>query len=361
MKVGFLIGNMSNTGGTERVLSLVANGLVKRGLEVSVISLWGNGRPGFFLDNSIKCSYLNETYPKGIKCHLRNICSLFRIVKKEHFTILVDVDVILIFYTLPIRLLKRGIKSVSWEHFNFYYVFRKNNRIRRIAMRLAAWTADAFVVLSKEDEGYYRKNLGLKKKLYQIYNPNTYENVVLHGSKQKMVFAAGRLTKAKGFDLLLRSWKLVEDDFPDWKLCIAGDGEEKSPLEQQMRELGLKNVIFIGNVSNIEEYYEKTSLFVLPSRNEGFGMVLIEAMAYGNPVVSFDCKAGPKEIISDGKDGFLVPMGDEVLFAERMQCLMRSEKLRMEMGMHAKEDTKRFGLDGILGHWEELLCTLSER
>lgn len=225
-------------------------------------------------------------------------------------------------------------------------------------MGLAAAFSDVLLVLSKEDMGYYKSNLKVRARLCQIYNPNTYEGIVSHKPREKLVFAAGRLTKAKGFDYLLKSWQLLEKDFPDWKLCIAGSGEEEERLLSMKRQMNLRLLEFVGNVKDIEAYYERAAFFVLPSRNEGFGMVLIEAMAYGIPVVSFSCKAGPKDIITDGEDGFLVSTGDYRSFADKMRCLMESQELREQMGRKAKESTGRFRVEGILKQWEELLESL---
>lgn len=358
MKIGFVIGNMSNTGGTERVLQLIANGLNKRGYQVVVISMWGNKELVFPLDKQIKRYRLAKEYPKGIGRNLKNIISLYQIVKKEQITVLVDVDLILTFYSLPVKICCPGLKTISWEHFNYYYQFRKNNRIRRLAMRMAARFSDVILVLSKEDKAYYSNHLNIRGRLCQIYNPNTYEQTVNDKQEEKMIFAAGRLTKAKGFDYLLQSWELLEKDFPDWKLCIAGAGEEKAALLKSKRDKGLESVDFIGSVSDIESYYERTAFFVLPSRNEGFGMVLIEAMAYGKPVVSFACKAGPRDIITDGEDGFLVSTGDYRQFASKMRLLMESEELRKTMGAKAKKSTRRFDIEGILDQWEDLLETM---
>ncbi len=357
-KLGFVIGNMSHSGGTERVLSILANGLVKRGYPIVIISMWGEKETTFPCSCRIKRYRLSKEYPKGLKENLKNIISLFQIVKKEKISILVDVDLILTFYSLPLKMCMPGLKRISWEHFNYYYQFRKNNRIRRAAMGLAAAFSDVVLVLSGEDQEYYKEHLKIRGRLCQIYNPNTYEEVEVQKPKEKLVFAAGRLTRAKGFDYLLKSWQLLEKDFPEWKLCIAGEGEDEAALLHMKQQMNLKTVEFIGNVENIEAYYEKAALFVLPSRNEGFGMVLIEAMAYENPVVSFSCKAGPKDIITDGKDGFLVPTGDFKGFASKMRCLMENKELREEMGKKAKESTKRFQVEGILDKWEELLESL---
>ncbi|MDE5779717.1 MAG: glycosyltransferase family 4 protein [Lachnospiraceae bacterium] len=355
MKIGFLIGNMSHTGGTERVLQLIANGLNQRGYQIVVISMWGKKELAFPLNKQIKRYRLAVEYPKGIEKNLKNIVSLYQIVKKEQITVLIDVDLILTFYSLPVKLCLPELRRISWEHFNYYYQFRKNNRIRRLAMRMAARFSDVVLVLSKEDKSYYSNHLNIHGRLCQIYNPNTYEGVVGGKTETKMVFAAGRLTKAKGFDYLLQSWELLEQDFPDWKLVIAGDGEEKEALLRSKREKKLKSVDFIGCVADIESYYKKAAFFVLPSRNEGFGMVLIEAMAYKKPVVSFDCKAGPRDIIKDGENGFLVSTGDYQSFAAKMRILMESEELRKRMGEKAQKSTQRFDIERILAKWEDLL------
>lgn len=357
-KLGFVIGNMSHSGGTERVLSILANGLIKRGYPIVIISMWGEKETVFPCARQIKRYRLSKEYPKGIKGNLKNIISLFQIVQKEKISLLVDVDLILTFYSLPLKICMPGLKRISWEHFNYYYQFRKNNRIRRVAMRLAAAFSDVVLVLSKEDKEYYKEHLKIRGRLCQIYNPNTYEEASIQKPKEKLVFAAGRLTKAKGFDYLLKSWQLLEKEFPEWKLCIAGKGEEEAALLAMKQQMKLKSVEFIGNVENIEAYYEKAAFFVLPSRNEGFGMVLIEAMAYENPVVSFSCKAGPKDIVTDGKDGFLVSTGDFKGFAGKMRHLMENKELREEMGRNAKESTKRFRVEGILDQWEDLLESL---
>lgn len=359
MKPGFLIGNMRSPGGTERVLCSVANGLLQRGYEPVVISMWGEGEAAFVLDEKIRQYRLAAQYPHGILANLKNIAALYRIVRKERITVLVDVDLILTFYSLPVKILRPGLKRIAWEHFNYYYQFRKNNRIRRLAMRLAAAFSDALVVLSKEDMGYYADHLSIRGLLCQIYDPNPYENVTDTGKEEKLIFAAGRLTRAKGFDLLLESWALLEKDFPDWNLVIAGSGEEEAALKASAQKKGLRRVTFAGLVREMEAWYRRSAFFVLPSRYEGFGMVLVEAMAHARPVVSYACKAGPSDIVTDGTDGFLVPEGDPVEFAKGMRRLMESEPLRKEMGKHAKRSVERFELGKILDRWEDLLGMVS--
>lgn len=358
MKICYLIGNMSHTGGTERVLQQIANGLVERGHSVVIVSVWGTDRPGFPLDGRIAFRRLWDGYPDTPAAHWRTIRALRKILKKEAPSVLIDVDLILTVYTLPASAGLPGLKRVAWEHFNYYYHFPKNNGIRDLARRLAARFSHAVVVLTEEDLGYYRENLKIHGRLCRIYNPVPFQITPSGGAGDRMVFAAGRLTRVKGFDLLLESWALLEKDFPDWKLCIAGDGEDRENLLELIEEKGLRAAELVGRVSDMEEWYGRSAFYVLPSRDEGFGMVLIEAMSHGRAAVSFACKAGPGEIISDGENGFLVPEGDTAAFAERMRRLVESPELCREMGKRASRSLGAFDREGILDQWEALLKSL---
>lgn len=352
-EIVFLIGNMTHSGGTERVLSVIANGLVQRGHGVSIVSIWGKGETFFPLEKEIRVYWLEAEVPKaGV---VKKIRAVRDILDKQKADFLIDVDIILGFYSFFLKRLRPQIHWISWEHFNYYYHFRKNNNLREIARRLVARFSEQLIVLSEEDKGYYLENLKLKCGIRRIYNPNPYEDVPQKRAEKPIVFAAGRLTRAKGFDLLIKSWKELESKYPEWMLLIAGEGEDRKILEKEKRAAGLKNLQFIGNISKIEQYYKSAAIFVLPSRDEGFGMVLLEAMDFSLPVVSYSCKAGPGEIVTDGENGFLIKPGNTRVFAEKMELLMKDENLRRQMGEKAKESTERFRKEVILDQWEALL------
>lgn len=171
----------------------------------------------------------------------------------------------------------------------------------------------------------------------------------------KQVIAAGRYMPQKGFDLLITAWRLVSDRHPDWLLRIYGDGMREE-LQQQIDRLKLQeNCILEHTVTNIVDKYCESSIFVLSSRYEGFGMVLVEAMACGVPPVSFACPCGPKDIISDGEDGFLVENGNVFALAEKICRLIEDEKLRKRMGALARINVKRFEIDRVASDWKQLL------
>lgn len=358
-RIAFFIGNMENSGGTERVLSVIANGLSKRGYPVLIMSLKGKGSVFFPVSDAIKIYWLEKEAPKaGI---LKRIQSLVVFLNQENIDFLIDVDIILCFYSFFLKKLRAKIHWISWEHFNFYYHFRRNRFLRSIARRMVGRYSECLIVLSEEDKGYYKEKLNLRCKIIRIYNPNPYEDKGSERMREPIIFAAGRLTKVKGFDLLIKSWKLLEDKYPKWKVLVAGEGRDRKKLEKEIEAAGIKHFFLVGNTDQIEQYYKRAEIFALPSRDEGFGMVLLEAMAFSLPAVGYSCKAGPKEIIEEGENGFLVAPGEIETFARKMEILMQDEHKRREMGEKARESTKRFGREQILDQWEQILQEMTNR
>ena len=154
MRILFFIGNMDHTGGTERVLARIAGGLAQKGYEIEIASMYAGLHPVFSPGKPVLLHSLGKDYPKGAAAHLHNLYGLCSLVARRCPDVLVLVDVILMFYAFPLALSGR-CKIIGWEHFNYYYQFRKNNRLRRAAIWLAVQLSDAYVVLSEEDKGYY--------------------------------------------------------------------------------------------------------------------------------------------------------------------------------------------------------------
>lgn len=170
------------------------------------------------------------------------------------------------------------------------------------------------------------------------------------------VLTVGRLTHAKGFDLLLQAFAKIVRSHPGWRLIVCGEGEERNALEALATDLKVADrVVFSGKVQDIEQRYAQADLFVLSSRYEGFPNALIEAMAFGLPVVSFDCPSGPAEIIRNGIDGVLVPAGDVDALAAAMSDLMSDPEKRRRLGQGAATITERLGLEQVMRHWDVIL------
>ncbi len=170
------------------------------------------------------------------------------------------------------------------------------------------------------------------------------------------LLAMGRLSPQKGFDLLLEAFSMIAKDWPDWKLRILGEGPERGVLEALIATYGLEGrVELVGWVDDPHPELARASLFVLSSRYEGFPVGLLEAMACGLPVVSFDCQSGPAEIIRPEVDGLLVPAGDVAALAAAMARLLGDPTLRVTLGSHAREVNDRFSLQKCLARWDAVL------
>lgn len=344
---------MSHVGGTERVLSVVANGLSERGYQVSIISLWGKEKVVFPLKEDIKVFWIEKS--AGQFNVLMQFILLLSVLRQERPKYWVDVDIILGFYTFFLKRLFPEMKWIAWEHFNCNYQFRKNQLLRKIIKRVICRFSDHLIVLTENDKRDYQLSFRLHCGISCIYNPLPYKEKFCKCREEKIIIVVGRLTNVKGFDLLIRSWKMLEQRYPGWLLLVVGEGEEHSRLEADKKRLGLKRVKFIGNVHPVEEYYSNAAFLVLSSRSEPFGMVLIEAMYHYLPVVSFSCEMGPREIIQDGENGFLAEAENVYDLARKMELLMENGILRRQMGIKASESVKRFGQEYILDQWETVL------
>lgn len=213
---------------------------------------------------------------------------------------------------------------------------------------------DKFVVLTKSD---YERWPEISNK---IVIPNFISDFPKQYSplKNKNVIAVGRYTWQKGFDLLIEAWGSVAAIHPDWTLHIYGLGDKKS-YQKLAREKGIEDKVTCHSFAeNIYERYRESSIFVLSSRYEGFGLVLAEAMATGLPSVAFNCPDGPSDIITNGVDGILVENGDTRKLAEGLKYLISHEEEREVYGKNARENMKRYNKDTIMQEWINLFETI---
>ena len=359
-------------GGVERVLTTKANYLADvAGYDVYIVLTDGKGKEPYYpLSPKVKIIQLDINFEE--LWHLSFLKKILvylqkqRIYKKRLTSTLLalkpDITVSLLRREINfLTSIKDGSKKVGEIHVNRdnYRNFEANdtNFIKNI---FAKWwiknleyklrKLNRFIVLTHEDK---EKWTGIKN--VEVI-PNPLCSIPSQHSllQDKRVIAVGRYAYQKGFDLLLNAWKHVVDKHSDWKLTIYGSGE-RTPYINLAKDLGIEsNCCLEASVSNIISKYQESSMLVFSSRFEGFGMVLLEAMSCGVPCVSFACPCGPKDIVTDGVNGYLVEPGNVEALAERLCYLIEHEELRKEMGKAARKRAEDFREEKIMQQWVDL-------
>lgn len=354
--VCFLIGNLNSTGGTERVTSLIANELVKKGYSITILSLFGGDSPFYFLDKNIKTHALFKHKVSFRTQFLSCMWRLRNFVMMHKVDSLIVVDSLSCVFSVP-ALFGLKIKHICWEHFNFNV--NLGVRFRDIGRKWAAKHCDYIITLTHKDKILWENGLGnIRAKILPIANPAPYESIEhLPSLDFKTVLAVGRLTYQKGFDLLLQAWGIVCESNKDWTLKIVGGGEDEHKLKQQAIDLRIQDrVIFVPPTKNIDEHYRSATFYCMSSRFEGLPMVLLEAQAYGLPIISFDCDTGPSDVIEDTCNGFLVEDGVENSLAKKILFLIDfNEHEFSEMAIRSKMNINKYNVSNIVEDWDEVL------
>ena len=256
---------------------------------------------------------------------------------------------------LAARLVHRSVVVIGQEHMNFH-----SHRPRLTAdLRRHYAGLDALTVLTAGDARDYAGMLA-RTRVELIPNPVDPLDGGIASQDAKLVVAAGRLNTQKGFDLLLRAWAPVARRHPDWRLRIYGSGPERAALERLIGELDLAAVVALpGRTQALGAAMAEASLFALSSRFEGFGLVLVEAMGKGLPVVSFDCPRGPADIVSDGEDGLLVAPEDVPALSAALLELIGDPDRRRRLAAAARGKARRYESGAVGPVWDALLADLA--
>lgn len=361
MNICFFMGDISLSGGTERVASVIANELSKLNLNIFILSLnLKNDKPFFDLNKSITTKKIFTSSKSGkLKLPIA-ILKIRKYIIKNNIDIFISVESMLSLYSIP-ALIGLKVRNICWEHFNFNVNLGK--RSRDFARKLAAYYADDIITLTEHDKNLWLNNLNCRANILTINNPITiHQNnyIPTIDKKEKIFLAVGRLTYQKGFDLLIHAWSHISYKYPDWKLNIIGDGEDKLYLNNLIKQKEANDSIsIIPTVKNIQDYYEKSSFFVLSSRFEGFGLVILEAQSKGLPVITFDCEAGPKEIVIDKETGWLceniniIDLSDKI--SDAIELFDSDSQQYLKMSKNSLNNSKRFSIENITPLWSNLL------
>ena len=376
-KIVYCTPSLYMAGGVERVLSLKANYFAEQfGYDVTIITTDGEDK-GFFFPLSEKVKVINLGVHFEEMWHhsfFKRLCMY--IPKERKYKRLLGIELNRIKPDVTISVLRReinfltelkdGSKKVGEIHINkaHFRNFTPNhsNPIKQLFAKY--WMhglvgkikkLDRFVVLTEYDRQAWQEI----PQVDVIPNPLPFYPKETPSVRKKRVIAVGRYFDEKGYDMLLKTWSIIEKADDEWELVIYGDGN-KPYYEKIANSLGLdaKRYKLNDSISDVQKEYLDSSLFVCTSRFEGFGMGIIEAMACGLPVVAFDCLWGPRSIISYGEDGLLVENGDIEQLAATLISLMHHPERIMEMGQNARKNVQRFNIDTVAQKWKRLFDSL---
>jgi glycosyltransferase involved in cell wall biosynthesis len=372
-QIRILLLHANGMGGTIRTVFNLA-GHLARTHDVEVVSVVRNREKPFFpVPPGVRIRYLDDRVPgrKGLLSRVPGVLVPKEEAAYKWFTLETEIKLIryirsrregILISTRPALNLLTAlfappeVVTVGQEHLN---LASHQRPVRRQIVRRYG-KLDALVTLTETDlQAYDGALLSRPRVLTQMPNAVTPLNGGISPLTDKTAITVGRLTHAKGHDLLIRAWVHVADRHPDWTMRVFGSGRKRDKLLASIKEHGLSGkVVLEGAATDVGTEMAKASMFVLSSRLEGMPMVLLEAMSKGLPVVSFDCPTGPAELITSGHDGLVVGMGDVEALADAICTVIEDRSLRDTLGAHAVKTAAGYDMEIIGKRWEGLLASL---
>nr|WP_297308292.1 glycosyltransferase family 4 protein [uncultured Flavobacterium sp.] len=353
--IGIIIDNLTLKGGTERAVINLCNGLLnlyENSYQIKIISLFSSPSELTFFNVNPKVEIIhlaikannNFIYKPLWYYHL--IQKVKKTFQDNNFNIVIGTTYVHNIL-LPLISSNKKTKLIGCEH----EVYNYPSKLIRFFRKISYKKLNNLVVLNETEKKHYSSI----KQVCIIPNSLTISNSSTSNLENKNIIAVGRLTEHKGFDLLIRAMVDVVKKHPDWVLNIYGDGEDKKSLIDLIINNKLeKNIFLKGNAKNINDFYLDSSIFVLSSRWESFGLVIIEAMNAGLPIIAFNC-VGPKTLIKDGENGFLVPKYNLNLFSDKICHLIENNNIKIDMAKKAHIYSKQFEENKIIPLWHKLL------
>ena len=362
-------------GGIEKCVTTLANTLCSK-YEVEIAVCYRlYDKPAFDIDDRVKIKYLNKDLKPNHDA-LRNAFKSknpFKIIKEGLFGLKVlyhrkksmtnyimnsDSDVIIstrdIFNYWLCGYGKSGTIKIGWEHNHFHENYKYAGNVSRSARGL-----DYLVLVSSELQKFYAKELQ-NSKCMCIYIPNTIESLPSKKAalENKKFISVGRLSKEKGYIDLLKVYKKISKDYSDWTLDIVGDGPEREAIEDYIKNNDLDGKVILHGFQG-KEYIDKllnqSSIYLMTSFTESFGIVLIEAMSHGVPCIAYDSAEGAREIINSGENGYLIKHRNLEAMVMKIEDLVKNKEERIKIGAQARESVKKYTSDVVGEEWFTLI------
>jgi GalNAc-alpha-(1->4)-GalNAc-alpha-(1->3)-diNAcBac-PP-undecaprenol alpha-1,4-N-acetyl-D-galactosaminyltransferase len=344
-------------GGAERQISQIANYWARKGWKVALASWSASDVPDFYdLEPGVVRKHL-DIWSFSKKRYVAPVAAALSVWRLSSLIRRRNPDVVLSFSEASNVLAVAACKLtrtrciVSNRQSPEFVMSAK--RRWRIPVAVSYRNAASVVVQTRAAAEWMQKEFGVRCHVI----PNALRELAPPAAfRKKTIVCVGRLDEHKGQDILIRAFGEIRKTHRDWRLVIVGDGTIRERLEALCKDLDIREFVdFPGVSSRVEAWLESASIFVLPSRFEGFPNVLIEAMAMGAAVISTDCPHGPSEIITDNKDGRLVPVGDAEQLAASIADLIESPARREELGAQAQRVRTRYHQDTIMALWEDIV------
>lgn len=356
--IAFICSRLDVPGGIERAIVNLANLLTENGVKVTIIVTDNIQQIFYPLNSNITLFHRSLNFgitkegnriTKKLKL-LNDILTLKSVFKKCKADVFIGTEPsISIASWFAARLINK--KVFAWEHHHFYWL-EKNNfwsfLFGKVYPRLA------MVVCNNSTEQKLFNDIGCKTIVIPNVVPN--KNNPVSSLMSKELLTIGWLIRRKGVDLIPSIATKIQQKHPDWRWKIIGTGEEEEKFVNEIQKRNLQSFIEVvpPYTHDLTDEYLNSSVYIMTSRSECLPMVLLESMSYGIPCVSFDCPTGPAEIITDSKDGFIIPMDDIELIASKVNLLIENENLRKQLGAEAKKSSARYSPENIYKKWVQL-------
>jgi N-acetylglucosaminyldiphosphoundecaprenol N-acetyl-beta-D-mannosaminyltransferase len=361
-------------GGIEKSVAALANMLCEK-YEVEIACSYKLFEKSVFpVNDKVSIKYLTDVQPnrKEFKSAIRSK-NIFKIFKEGLYAVKVlmkrrntmikyikncDSDVIIATRDIFDEWLgdygKEETLKIGWEHNHYHNDFKYASNITRSNKKL-----DYLVLVSNSLKEFYGKEL-INSKCECVYIPNVIESIPEKSSSlgNKRLISVGRLSPEKGFMDLLKIFTLLHKDYPDWTLDIVGDGVEKEKLEKFIEEYELQDFVTLHGFRDkdyIDKLLHDSSIYLLTSYTESFGIVLIEAMSHGVPCIAFDSAEGARELIQSGKNGYLIKNRSYTAFIKKVSDLIENKDERKRIGKVSKEGVKQYTCEVVSKQWIDLI------